>query len=523
MLKRSIRQIAAPAVRLEALETRQMMAANAWKSAVSGNWNDASKWSLGHVPTKTEDVAINVAGNYTVTVGDGKTVYNPEINKLTLGGGSGAQNLTVLDRAGLYTRSTFNVASGDAVNLNGGVLYSYAPTGTKATLDGTINVRGVYNDVADVNLGGSTYSGRGSIVTDNVGGGLYVINNSIRGYGAVLGSGITIRGDSASIYGGFTNNGKIIAEGGTTDKFWIRQLTNSGTIDVTTGTDAEIEWLVNTSAGQVNLANGAVTKLGRTLSNSGTIVIDTPGRTAVIDEVVNNGNLIGLGGTVRVGKFKQGSTGQLTVGLGVTATGRFEFGEAPALGGSINAVLLNGYTPAAGSTFVLGKLMKPATGNFATKNLDSGNGVAFDLTSTSTALTLTSKSGATFASRDAAGRLTVNGTAVADTIVTKTAFGLTSVTLNGKTSVFYDRGLIGASINAGDGNDKVTVNGPRGWTVRGGNGNDTLTGGAGADSLYGEAGRDTLYAKDGVKDLLDGGADTDMLASADSIDTKVSI
>ena len=88
MLKRSIRQIAAPAVRLEALETRQLMAANAWKSAVSGNWNDATKWSLGHVPTKTEDVVISVAGNYTVTVGDGKTVYNPEINKLTLGGGS---------------------------------------------------------------------------------------------------------------------------------------------------------------------------------------------------------------------------------------------------------------------------------------------------------------------------------------------------------------------------------------------------------------------------------------------------
>ena len=523
MLKRSVRKIAAPAVRLESLETRQLMAANAWKSAVSGNWNDASKWSLGHVPTKAEDAVISVSGSYTVTVGDGKTVYNPEINKLTLGGGSGAQNLTVLDRAGLYTRSTFNVATGDSVNLNGGILYSYAPTGTKATLDGTINVRGVYNDVADVNLGGSTYSGRGSIVTDNVGGGLYVINNSVRGYGAVLGSGITIRGDSASIYGGFTSNGKIIAEGGATDKFWIRQLTNNGTIDVTTGSDAEIEWLVNNAAGQVNLANGAVTKLGRTLTNSGTIVIDTPGRIAAIDDITNNGNLIGLGGTIRLGKFKQGSTGQLTVGLNATSAGQFEFAEAPTLGGTLNAVRVNGYTPAAGTQIVIGKLTKPALGTFATKNLDTGDGVAFDLTTTTTALTLTSKAGTNFAGRDTAGNLNVTGTTAADTITTKTAFALTSVTLNGKTSVFYDRQISTATINAGDGNDKITLSGPRGWTLRGGAGNDTLTGGSGADSLYGEAGRDTLYAKDGVKDLLDGGADTDVLASADSIDTKVSI
>ena len=35
---------------------------------MSGSWDDATKWSLGHVPALTEDVTITVAGNYAVSV-----------------------------------------------------------------------------------------------------------------------------------------------------------------------------------------------------------------------------------------------------------------------------------------------------------------------------------------------------------------------------------------------------------------------------------------------------------------------
>src|SRR3954464_4062349 len=62
--RRSCARVASP---VERLEGRVLLAANAWKSAVSGNWTDATRWSLGHVPTATEDVSITVAGSYTVT------------------------------------------------------------------------------------------------------------------------------------------------------------------------------------------------------------------------------------------------------------------------------------------------------------------------------------------------------------------------------------------------------------------------------------------------------------------------
>ena len=50
---------------VESLEKRLLLS-NTWKAAVSGDWDDPTKWSLGHVPTSTEDAVIG-AGSFTVT------------------------------------------------------------------------------------------------------------------------------------------------------------------------------------------------------------------------------------------------------------------------------------------------------------------------------------------------------------------------------------------------------------------------------------------------------------------------
>jgi hypothetical protein len=50
------------------MEGRLLLSTNNWKAAVSGNWEDASKWSLGHVPTGSEDVTITAVGTYAVSV-----------------------------------------------------------------------------------------------------------------------------------------------------------------------------------------------------------------------------------------------------------------------------------------------------------------------------------------------------------------------------------------------------------------------------------------------------------------------
>src|SRR3954451_24842957 len=100
-------------------------------------------------------------------------------------------------------------------------------------------------------------------------------------------------------------------------------------------------------------------------------------------------------------------------------------------------------------------------------------------------------------SRDAAGKLFVNGGAV---------------TVSGGTATVANTTLIQAFGQGG--NDTITLNESNGALPRanlfGGAGDDVLTGGSGADMLFGQAGNDTLLGKGGA-DLLFGGDGNDVL------------
>src|SRR4051812_9093249 len=107
-------------------------------------------------------------------------------------------------------------------------------------------------------------------------------------------------------------------------------------------------------------------------------------------------------------------------------------------------------------------------------------------------------------SRDAAGKIFVNGGAV-------TVVGGTATVANTSLVQVFGQG----------GNDTITLNESNGALPRanlfGGAGNDVLTGGSGADMLFGQAGNDTLLGKGG-NDLLFGGADNDTLTGGDGDD-----
>jgi Ca2+-binding RTX toxin-like protein len=100
-------------------------------------------------------------------------------------------------------------------------------------------------------------------------------------------------------------------------------------------------------------------------------------------------------------------------------------------------------------------------------------------------------------SRDAAGRILINGGAIA------VRGGAPTVANTSTISVF---GL--------DGNDTIALDETNGALPKaqlfGGAGNDVLTGGSGADLLFGEAGNDMLFGKGG-NDFLFGGAGDDTL------------
>jgi Ca2+-binding RTX toxin-like protein len=107
-------------------------------------------------------------------------------------------------------------------------------------------------------------------------------------------------------------------------------------------------------------------------------------------------------------------------------------------------------------------------------------------------------------SRDAAGRILVNGGAVAVTGGTPTVANTTRIDVHGL-----------------GGNDTITLSEVNGALPKanlfGGAGNDVLTGGSGNDQLFGEAGNDTLLGKGGF-DLLFGGAANDTLTGGDADD-----
>jgi Ca2+-binding RTX toxin-like protein len=107
-------------------------------------------------------------------------------------------------------------------------------------------------------------------------------------------------------------------------------------------------------------------------------------------------------------------------------------------------------------------------------------------------------------SRDAAGKILVNGGAVA---------------IQGGTATVANTALIQAFGQAG--NDVISLNEANGAlpaaNLFGGDGNDTLTGGSGGDMLFGQAGNDVLLGK-GSNDFLFGGADNDVLTGGDGDD-----
>src|SRR4051812_45993297 len=107
-------------------------------------------------------------------------------------------------------------------------------------------------------------------------------------------------------------------------------------------------------------------------------------------------------------------------------------------------------------------------------------------------------------SRDAAGRILVNGGAIA------VIGGTPTVANTSRVQVF---GL--------GGNDVLTLSEGNGAlpaaNLFGGADNDVLTGGSGNDQLFGQAGNDTLLGKGGA-DLLFGGADNDTLTGGDGDD-----
>ena len=166
---------------------------DSWKSAVNGDWSEASKWSTGKVPSSTAEACITVAGTYTVTAESSSSSL--EVKSLTVGPESGAATLSLRGlgcTASTNFRATANITTtalgtiqltnangscseGEDVNLNWGGTFANAGKITVAagTAGGTRELEGKLTNTGKISIGvntsssSSTLENKGSITLAN--------------------------------------------------------------------------------------------------------------------------------------------------------------------------------------------------------------------------------------------------------------------------------------------------------------------------------------------------------------------
>ena len=113
-------------VGFEGLECRRLLTTNTWVGS-SGDWSDATHWSLGHAPLATEDVSI-------------------------------IPNVTVTVASGTQTAQTITTDPTDTISVNGGTL----TIGADSTVTGDLNLSsGIVESLGTLTLAGanSVWSG----------------------------------------------------------------------------------------------------------------------------------------------------------------------------------------------------------------------------------------------------------------------------------------------------------------------------------------------------------------------------
>ncbi len=185
-------------------------------------------------------------------------------------------------------------------------------------------------------------------------------------------------------------------------------------------------------------------------SSPGYINIDTPG-------LVNNGEMtVAVGGT----------------NLGVNL-GRFQCSFAMTLGGTFNAVLVNGYSPAAGTEFPVMDYPS-ATGDFSTFNANNNGGITLTKNIGANFFKLTAAMGGPTFAALAGAALSVTGTSGADTISLVDRSNLLKVTRNGTTMLFRSGETSSVNVAAGNGNDEIFARDGRVETIDAGGNTDTV-------------------------------------------------
>ena len=264
-----------------------------WINSSGGNWNTASNWSTGTVPTAANDVVIDANGTYTVTLD-----VNPAFNTLTVGGGAtGTQTLNLgvghdvtfanpatVTTSGSLTFTSSRLLGAGPLTVNGTMNWtndSEIDTTVSIAPGGTLNISGFgtrYINGGTLNNGGNVFwSGGNNLSIYNSG----VINN--------LGTGLFVATNDQLIYVHCCSGGQAFNNAGTFRKTTATNTTtiqsngfnNSGTVDIQSGTvnfasgGTSTGVLNATSPGTILFTSVYTLGAGATLTGSGNFQINS--------------------------------------------------------------------------------------------------------------------------------------------------------------------------------------------------------------------------------------------------------
>lgn len=238
---------AADSVRQRAITVRvlenPLLAVTRWKDPVSGNWNDATKWTAG-VPAPGLPAVVDVPGTYSVTL-----TADAAVDQLSFGAASGIQILSFTNRAltvnraaqfgtNTVVRMAGAVRGPGWINLAGRLEWtagSFESGGPVQLLPGAT---GVVSTAADRGLYRVLRNG-GTI--DWTGGRVFQNGFGVQGHFENLESGtVLLTGDGRWQDGRFENRGTVVKPGDrkNPDQFFTSfnsAFTSSGTVRIESG------------------------------------------------------------------------------------------------------------------------------------------------------------------------------------------------------------------------------------------------------------------------------------------------
>ena len=156
-----------------------------WAAAASGSWDVGANWSGGTVPAGGDDVCIDVAGTYTVTLNGGHSVHSVTVGHAT----TGTQTLSIEGTGVINT--TFSIGAASAT-----------------TTHGVITLTSTGGGYSQLQLAGNTLTNAGTLqVLPGAGGSRFLDGGPLVNSGSVVVSAALSSNGSLAV----TNTGNVTA------------------------------------------------------------------------------------------------------------------------------------------------------------------------------------------------------------------------------------------------------------------------------------------------------------------------